>query len=102
MRLSLISALAAASVALAGCEQDPNRNNEAGTEPIATGDGTMSGDAATTDETTGIDTLQEPDAVEVPLLDPTVPPSTDDRRGETGQPDEVLEQPADTVRDAPQ
>lgn len=97
--LNKISAVALAGMALAGCEQPAGTNNEKGTEQSDAADGASSTDADQPANAIGI--MQEPEAVVVPLLDPTVQPSRDDIRNRPNQPDDVLEQPAITADDTP-
>lgn len=96
-----LGAVVAVSLVLAGCEQPASTNNEAGTADSEAADGAISGAVAQPANAMGIGTVEEPDK-RVPLLDPTLPPQVNGLGDQPKQNDDVLEQPADTVPNAPQ
>lgn len=96
-----LNVVAMVSLAMAGCGQPSNTNTEAGTAQSENADGTTGGDAGQTTSTMGVGSGEQLNDM-APVLDPNVQPQTDAMGDQSMQNDGTLEQPADTVRDAPQ
>lgn len=95
-----ITAVALASIALAGCEQSPETDSDLGTEQSEDPTGMMGGDAGQAD-TVGNGTGQDLNNV-APGMDQYSENQTGQMDDEPLQSDEMPEQQPDMVRDAPQ